>query len=506
MRPLEVDGCQWFECLAIAFGQAMKPFFLFHSSLLLVLFVGNLLGQNSNGLPVQDEYRDFNSTVQSAMRRAAAYYHENVAVHGGYVYHYSLDLKIRWGEGLAKPGQNWVQPPGTPSVGLAYLEAYFVTGDEYYRDCALDAGKALMHGQLSSGGWSNAIDCSGIGRGEKYSGGNKRKPGNSSLDDGQTQTAIEFMVRLDKALEFKNTEVHQSALFALNALLAAQFPNGGFPQVWREPVPDQPVLKASYPDYDWRTEHRVKNYWNMYTTNDNLCDDVADTLIVAHRIYNDDKYLKALERLGDFLILAQMPEPQPAWAQQYNYQMHPIWARIFEPAAITGGESQRIIVALLKIFAVTGKEKYLAPIPKAIDYLKRSELPDGRLARYYELKTNRPLYMVRNGNQYRLTYDDSNLPKHYSFKVGSQVASLERRYQAVKEKPNRVFGVRRVTAEQAKRVIMQLDEQGRWVKTYGKESLIGQGTFAEGEQYISSQDFCQNMQLLVDYLRNAQSK
>ena len=31
----------------------------------------------------------------------------------------------------------------------------------------------------------------------------------------------------------------------------------------------------------------------------------------------------------------QMPDPQPGWAQQYDYDMRPMWARKFEPAAIT---------------------------------------------------------------------------------------------------------------------------------------------------------------------------
>jgi hypothetical protein len=38
-------------------------------------------------------------------------------------------------------------------------------------------------------------------------------------------------------------------------------------------------------------------------------------------------------------------------------------------------------------------------IPAALDWLQRWALPDGRLARYYELRTNRPLYMKRLGGK-----------------------------------------------------------------------------------------------------------
>ena len=83
-----------------------------------------------------------------------------------------------------------------------------------------------------------------------------------------------------------------------------------------------------------------------------------------------------------------MPDPQPAWAQQYNAQMQPAWARKFEPASITGGESQGAIRILMDVYRHTGDKKYLAPIPAALDYLAKSEVSAGRLARFYELKTN----------------------------------------------------------------------------------------------------------------------
>ena len=47
----------------------------------------------------------------------------------------------------------WVQPPGTPAVGMAYLDAYDVSGDTLYLNGAIDAARALAWGQLGSGGW-----------------------------------------------------------------------------------------------------------------------------------------------------------------------------------------------------------------------------------------------------------------------------------------------------------------------------------------------------------------
>lgn len=453
------------------------------------------------------EERVSDATVISAIRKAATFYRTKVAVHGGYVYYYSVDLSQRWGEGLATSDQIWVQPPGTPTVGRAFLKAYEATGDTYYLDAAREAAEALVYGQLRSGGWANAIDLHGRKLGYRYAGGNRRKDGTSSLDDGQTQSAIQLVVLVDAALDFKNTEIHQSAITALDGLLAAQFPNGGFPQGWKAAVPKQPVVKASYPDYDWRTEGRIKNYWDMYTLNDNVCGYVADALITAHHVYQDDRYKAALKRLGDFLILAQMPDPQPAWAQQYNYEMHPIWARKFEPPAIAGDESQEVIETLMAISIATRDRKYLEPIPRALAYLKRSLLSDGRLARYYELKTNKPLYMLRRSkSSYVLTYDDSNLPGHYGWKCDSRIGELESQYSALRMNRQIPATPDSGSQSQVRRIVRELDDQGRWISTYDGKPLVGQPKFARNSQYISSAVFSHNIAVLCNYLTESQGQ
>lgn len=443
------------------------------------------------------------ASAEGAMKRAATYYYKEVATHGGYVYFYSLDLKQRWGEGMAAPEQVWVQPPGTPTVGMAMLQAWKATGDELFLDAARDAAMALAYGQLRAGGWTNSIDLSGWEKGYRYSGGERRRDGDCSLDDGQTQSAIQLVIRVDEATRFRSKPIHDCAKFALDSLLAAQFSNGGFPQVWTKPVVDRPVKKANYPSYDWQTEGRIKNYWDMYTLNDNVCDYVADTLIHAHRIYGGDRYLKALRKLGDFLILAQMPEPQPGWAQQYNYEMQPIWARRFEPAAMAGDETQEAIGTLMKIAASTGDDKYLEPIPAALAWLKRSLLPDGRLARYYELKTNRPLYMNRRGKEYSLTYDDSKLPKHYGWKWPSRIEELEA--MLVQHKRGKVSTRRIVTKDEVRKLITQLDKQGRWVSTYDGARLVGQAKMPIGAKHLSSEVFSANLTLLSDFLTSLRS-
>lgn len=449
--------------------------------------------------------KELRAQASATMLRAATFYHDKVAAHGGYVCYYTPDLKERWGEGRATADQIWVQPPGTPTVGLAYLKAYEATGDKFYLTAATEAAEALAWGQLQSGGWTNRVEFN-VDRLLQMALNNTDEGGGvSSLDDGQTQSAIRFLVEADRALAFQNPKVHKAAQSALDALLAAQFSNGAFPQGFRGPVQPQPVLKASYPTYDWRTEGRVPEYWQIYTLNDNVTAYVADTLMAAYRVYKDEKHLNALRRLGDFLILAQMPDPQPAWAQQYGFDMKPVWARRFEPPAITGFESQGVLETLMKIYRVTGDRKYLEPIPRALAYLKASTLPDGQLARYYELQTNTPLFMTaERRDNYTLTYDDADLPDHYGWKFPSRLADIERQYNELIG--NTVLPVAKPSLKDleanVRRIIQTLDEQGRWISASTGERIVGQPNWQWqiGFLHISSEVFSKNIETLSEYL------
>lgn len=48
--------------------------------------------------------------------------------------------------------------------------------------------------------------------------------------------------------------------------------------------------------------------------------------------------------------------------------------------------------------------------------------------RYYELRTNRPLYMNRKGKDYFLTCDDTDLPSYHGWKQNTEVDALEKEY------------------------------------------------------------------------------
>lgn len=433
--------------------------------------------------------------AQRALRRGVEYFRDHVSIEGGYLWRYAADFSEREGEVPASATTAWVQPPGTPSVGAAYLDAYELTGDEYYLEAARETALALVKGQLKSGGWDYRIEFAPEDR-KKHAyrvdknqsddqdksnpddtrdkKEKKRPPRNTTtLDDNTTQAALRFLMRIDRALNFQDQSIHESAKFALQSLLDAQYPIGAWPQRFSEaPDPDKfPVKQASFPD-EWSRTYPAIDYRSYYTFNDNTIADMVDLMFRAAEIYDDPKYMAAAERAGDFILLAQLPEPQPGWAQQYDAEMHPAWARKFEPPALTGAESQGVMRTLLWLYDRTGKAKYLQPIPRALAYYQSGVLPDGRLARFYEMGTNTPLYFTKD---YQLTYSDDDMPTHYGFKTGNSLDEIAKAYDKRKTNgspgaakpltsPKRAPRLSTKLKQQAAAVIVAQKENGAWIE------------------------------------------
>ncbi|HET8550359.1 MAG TPA: pectate lyase [Bryobacteraceae bacterium] len=451
--------------------------------------------------------------VLRAMRKAADFYRNKVSTEGGYHYYYTSDLSYGRSESAEGPTQVEVQREATPIVAFAYLDAYDVTGDRAYLEYARDAARALVRGQLCSGGWDYLIEFDPEKR-KQYqyrADGNcgEDKRGVTNLDDNVTQAAVRVLMRVDRALNFSDPSIREAARFALEKMLAAQYPIGAWPQRFRKPADfsNFPVKRASYPE-SWSKKWPGPDYQNHYTFNDNTIADAIDMMLEAARIYNEPRYRASGEKGGQFILLAQMPDPQPAWAQQYDRDMHPAWARVFEPPSVTGGESQGIMRILMTLYRETGDRKYLEPIPRALEYLKRSSvprtsaevfrrMPEGPvMARFYELKTNRPLYITkgtrlsvagvgsRTVDGYEISYSPESVITHYGVLTsGRELAAIEEDYRKLaaadpasirrseklhglspwSERPRTGSNRERGTAD-VRQLIAAMDERGAWTK------------------------------------------
>ena len=446
-----------------------------------------------------------------ALRRAVAFFRTEYGYQGAYLWRSSADLTKREGEGRAHRTTGWTQPPGTPAVGQAYLEAWRLCGDPQCLEAAREAALALVRSQLHSGGWAARFELADEHRGRyayRVEGPPSDKRNVTTFDDHKTQSALLLLMHVDEALEFSDRRIHEAVEYALRRVLEAQYAHGAWPQRYSEPPGQQspPEGKASYPD-TWSRQYPNADYTRFYTLNDNNLQSIVEVLMEADRIYGRGDCVQAAVRTGDFLLAAQMPEPQPAWAQQYDAAMHPAWARKFEPPAITGGESQSVMRLLIQLYRQTGQRRFLEPIPRALKYFRASLLPDGRLARFYELRTNRPLYFTRD---YELTYSDADMPTHYAFKVPAKLDAIERAYQRALESEPKPRGERarkprtpRMTSElreRARRVATALDDRGAWVE---EGSLRYHGDDDPTERVIESETFIENLRTLARFLAAA---
>jgi PelA/Pel-15E family pectate lyase len=373
------------------------------------------------------------AVVSAAMRKANDYYVSRLASHGGYASSWKTDLSLAFAEGKESKTILSIQPPGTTTVGMAMLKSWQATGDEAFLEGAKGAARALLDCQLESGGWPADFDFEGEDpkkwwlRQEVAAGVvEKGKQSNAStLDDNKSQSALLFLLELAHDPSGRDdAALQEAATYALDRLLAAQTKIGSWPQQFSEAAPADGVVKKAVIPAEWPREFPKEKYTNFHTLNDGNLQKIVELMLRAHQLTGEARYLAAAKRCGDFLLLAQFEGDQPVWAQQYNQEMVPVWARKFEPAAVSSTESLGACFTLFEIWLATGEEKYRTTIPAALDWLEQAKLPNGRWSRFYEFGTNRPLYCV--AETYELTYDDSNLPDHYGFQPEYGGEKIER--------------------------------------------------------------------------------
>lgn len=469
---------------------------MFRYCLVLLVLVLAVAGATAaTNMPTAD-------ATKEALAKATDYL-TSIATHGGYLWRYSADLKDRRGEVKATATQIWVQPPGTPSVGIAFLEAYAATKDERHLAAAHAAAQALVRGQLESGGWTYLVEFDPKTRRNwayRADSRNTTRASNiTTFDDDNTQSALRFlMAYLSVATNqpARSLKPLRAALdYGLAKMVEAQYPNGAWPQRYNGRPHDpgnHPIRSARVPA-NWPRTWPKADYSGYYTLNDQTQRDCIRTMIAAWKHLGDRKYLDAARKGGDFLILAQLPEPQAGWAQQYNFDMEPAWARAFEPPAVCAAESAGVMRMLMDLFVATGDAKFLEPLPGFVAWLKRSEIRPGQWARFYELRTNKPIYGDRDGKvHYTLAEISRERQSGYSWEGGYGIARVIKDYEAM-----RAQGRESLPAEEQKRkaparpsdkvvsqILAQQDPQGRWVR----------------KGWLDMQTFIRNMKALGDYL------
>lgn len=444
--------------------------------------------------------------VLAAMKRAATFYRDKLAVNGGYASQWPKDLSEGRTEGKKSPTIISIQPPGTTTVGLSLLRAYRATGDPLFLTQAKEAANALVQSQLATGGWGSDFDFdpekqkryhlrSDLLKGDTERG---KRSDYSTLDDNKTQSAMLFLLELVNTPDAGvSDEIKEALEYAWERLIHYQAPNGAWPQQYSSAsnYSGAPVIPVSMPD-SYPPEHPKETYVHFYTLNDNNLLQVVKLLLRAYELEGDERYLNSAKRCGEFLLLAQHTGPQRGWSQQYNQEMVPVWARKFEPPAVSSTETLGAVEALFELWVTTGDPLFIETVPDALKWLEDSRLENGQWARFYELKTNRPLYC--EADTYKVTYDGSNTPGHYGFKISSSLQKkIDRARKELAKDPSNIMRsrTRPLSPEEWEKQAREL--RGK-VRSALKEQT-GEGYWLNGDE-IDAKLFSVHLNAMAGYI------
>ena len=375
--------------------------------------------------------------VTATMKKATTFMVETVAHKGGYVWAYLPDLSRRWGEIEARSTQIWIQPPGTPTMGHLFLDAYHATKDEFYYQAAEQVAGALIWGQHPAGGWNYVVDFAGerslrdyyetVGKNAWRLEEFQHYYGNATFDDGGTADASKFLLRM--YVEKLDPKYKPALDRAIRFVLDSQYPIGTWPQRYPEVVGDTPAGQKPYASY--------------HTFNDDVAGENIDFLLMCYQVLGDDRVVDPILRAMNSFIVMQQGQPQPGWGLQHGPDMKPAGARSYEPKALATHTSARNIEQLINFYRLTGETKFLARIPEALDWLEKLKLPAGVApqgrthATFIEIGTNEPLYVHREGSnvvsgRYFVDKNPANTLGHYSSFRAIDTARLRAEYEAAR--------------------------------------------------------------------------
>jgi PelA/Pel-15E family pectate lyase len=326
-----------------------------------------------------------------------------------------------------KPGET---PPPPPTAGSGNMpldrDAAWYAGPE-----ARAIADTIVSFQTPAGGWSKNQDRRGPKRlpGQRYSNnaetmevgtGSFDAPTDrfwtfvGSLDNGATTTEMRFLARVQQQLPGEEGEVYrQSILKGVRYLLAAQYPNGGWPQ--------------NYPIEG--------GFHDGVTFNDNAVAEAA--MILADVSEGKPEFAFAPADLRkkagaasvhaiDAILAAQIvvDGKKTAWPQQADaITLKPISARNYEMRSIASAESTDVLLFLMR--QPNPSPRIKAAIHAGVAWLKAHAIMDkaftsvsaeeGRKlidkpgagpiwSRNYEIATGRPIF----GDWDKGIYDDVN--------------------------------------------------------------------------------------------------
>lgn len=227
-----------------------------------------------------------------------------------------------------------------------------------------------------------------------------------TIDNGATTTPMRFLALVAGATG--EEKYRQAFKRGLDYLFAAQYPNGGWPQYY-------PLREGYYSRITYNDNAMV----NVLTLFRDVSTGGAPYGFVDQA--RRSKASQAVARGIEVILRTQVRQNGrlTAWCAQHDEMtLKPAWARAYEPPSLSGGETVGIVRFLMSVdkpkpeivAAVDGAVEWLRSVAMSGVRVNQIRRPDGRTervlvkdpdapavwARFYELVTNRPLYMDRD--------------------------------------------------------------------------------------------------------------
>jgi hypothetical protein len=151
--------------------------------------------------------------------------------------------------------------------------------------------------------------------------------------------------------------------------------------------------------------------------NDAVTPQAMADLFVIWCVTGDERYLQAAIKGGQWIIDAQAKGPSFGWADQYDEQNNFIWMRNFEPPAVSMQAVGAATWGLCLVYDLTGDERYLEPLRKALRWLDTvPEADRGWL--WYDPQTGVPV----------VAYDNEMLPVTHPKSIEKIIPRLASHY------------------------------------------------------------------------------
>ncbi len=232
-----------------------------------------------------------------------------------------------------------------------------------------------------------------------------------TLDNDATTTEMRFLAKVASASPERAGPYRESFLRGLEYLFAAQYPNGGWPQVW--------PLEGGYHD--------------AITYNDGAAMKTLELLQDAAGGQSEFGFVPesvrakanaAVARGIDCILATQIVHEgrRKVWAQQHDaLTLQPVAARNYEPPAQSGSESATVVLFLIR--QAKPSAAIVEAVHSAAAWLRKTAIAgqayrntaEGRRlvpvsggppiwARFYEIGTDRPVF----GDRDKTIHDDVN--------------------------------------------------------------------------------------------------